>query len=393
MSEKFEFLKKMLFVLIICLSSISAFALTLDASKFAYSLAEAGKIMTDDYRLVKVSNYSEGSWSEDKWREKKSRQYSLIFRKKPYYELTDSKGKVLWKKDLPLSPPYNSIYDNETIYPSEENVAMIDETMGETVALLYDQTRNRYYFMDKTGKETFLPDNSGHLQSYGKKYGKYWLFMDEGGFHTDYKGQTFFPEGRGFLIYYPETGKIRQGTFPALPMYFTEFISTPNGDGFFFLYHYNNKWETSFYSTADSVYKVCPEVNSLRDYAFSPGGEVAIIKSYNNTNYSEYNLIVDARTGETLGKINNTKSLGAVADKSSGLVFIQGGGQNLVLNYLTGQLVFIVPKEIDMYRNESLEISANGDQINCQTIYGRIYYGDQINCQTIYGRIYYRRVQ
>ena len=43
---------------------------------------------------------------------------------------------------------------------------MIDETMGETVTLLYDHTRNRYFFMDKTGKETFLPDNSGRLQSH-----------------------------------------------------------------------------------------------------------------------------------------------------------------------------------------------------------------------------------
>ena len=182
--------------------------------------------------------------------------------------------------------------------------------------------------------------------------------MDEGGFHSDYKGQTYFPEGRGYLLYYPESGKIRQGTFPALPTYFTEFVPTPDGNGFFFMYHYKNKWETSFYSTADSVYKVCPEINSLRDYPFSPGGDVALFKSYNNTDYSENNLIVDARTGETLGKITNTKYLGAVADKSSGLVIIQASGSNIVLNYLTGKMVFLVPREIDMYSQESLEISA-----------------------------------
>ena len=96
MSGKF---RKHLLVLIIGGVSMSSAALTMDASKYLYSLAEAGKIMTADYRLVKVANYSEGSWSEEKWREKKSRQYNLIFRKKPYYELTDNKDKVLWKKE------------------------------------------------------------------------------------------------------------------------------------------------------------------------------------------------------------------------------------------------------------------------------------------------------
>lgn len=374
MSEKFESLKKILAVLIIFFSWITIFALTMDASRYLGSLTEMGKQMSADYCLVKVASYSEGVWSENKWHEQRSKQYNFIFRKKPYYELTDSKGNVLWRKDLPVRPPFLGFKGEETIYPAEENVAYIDENKGEKVALLYDQSRNRYFFLDKTGKETFLPDNSGLLHCYGERYGKYWLFLEEGGFHTNYKGQTYFPEGRGYLLFYPESGKIKQGTFPALPMYFTEFIPTPGGDGFFFMYHYKNKWETSFFSIADSVYKVCPEINSLRDYAFSPGGDVALIKSYNNTSYSEYNLIVDARTGETLGKITNTRYLGAVADKSSSLVFIQTSGCNIVLNYLTGQLVFLVPREIDMYSQDRLEISAKGDRISCQTLTGRNYY-------------------
>jgi len=370
--------KKCCLALLIMYSCVYLSALTIDAAKLNYSLSEAGKRMTEDYRLFKVISYNSDLTTRESWQLSLAKQFTLVHRKKPYYELTDVKGKVLWRKDLSLKSPYEG-FNVGMIYPAEETIAQIDENKGEKVVQLFDKARNRYFFMDKSGAETFLPDNSGLLSSYGEKYGKYWLFLEERGFFNDDTVLTYFPQGRGYIMFYPDSGEIRQGTLPALPKltnHIGEIVSTPSGDGFFFHYAIKNGWETVLYSVTQDSLTVCNDINSIKEYAFSPSGDVVIIRTYNNQNYnfSENNLIVDSKTGETLGKITNTRGLGAVADKSSGLVFVSSHGQNLLLNYFTGQLVFTVLSEVDAWMGDQLEISADGGQISWRSSGARICY-------------------